>query len=633
MATQTSKRGLRKPEPSDLVNVVTDIDNNMDNLDDAVPDSRKVNGHALTSDVTVTKSDVGLGNVDNTSDVNKPVSTAQQTALDGKVPTTRTVNGHPLSADVTVTKSDVGLGNVDNTSDANKPISDAVAAKLGTVPSGKTLQGEIDATNSDVSDLKLAIRNTDDDVYNPVDMTWVQGRISPTNGNIGTSYTNAITEETFYNPSEYSYVKCNSGYKIGVFAYNPSNSSYVGTLHSDSDGFSPGSTNVKYVTEFWIKDYPSYKFKFSLHKSDDSDLLPSAGTNCKIYVFDAYEQINEMKETLQAPVLLDWDSTSGKYLKTDAGTIDTSNPFTTSASWQGDCLFVACSPFDVFVFTATGGAKYRPYIFCKSNGDIIEYGDNVAYVNQRIVAPQNAAYVGFNCIDGVENAYVKKGEYIFDKLQNEINEVTGYYKNKKCVAFGTSLTDRDQGYRPYLATMLQMSIDDQGDSSAMWYYYQDTNNVLYNVQHYDGYADKDICIIEGCVNDWGGERSLGTYKDVGTDSVCGCLYNMINHIYTQKPGIQIIVILDHFGKINGSADCSSSAVNSFNKTQYDYYEECAKLCEFYGIPVIKEYALSSIGQFGEQYLTDQIHCSVLGAKQSAETIGRAMMNIKPKVIT
>ena len=35
----------------------------------------------------VTKADVGLANVDNTSDINKPVSTAQQTALDGKQPT------------------------------------------------------------------------------------------------------------------------------------------------------------------------------------------------------------------------------------------------------------------------------------------------------------------------------------------------------------------------------------------------------------------------------------------------------------------------------------------------------------------------------------------------------------------
>jgi hypothetical protein len=37
-----------------------------------------------TGAVTLDKSDVGLGNVDNTSDANKPVSTATQTALDGK---------------------------------------------------------------------------------------------------------------------------------------------------------------------------------------------------------------------------------------------------------------------------------------------------------------------------------------------------------------------------------------------------------------------------------------------------------------------------------------------------------------------------------------------------------------------
>ena len=35
--------------------------------------------------LSLTKSSVGLGNVDNTSDANKPVSTATQTALDGKL--------------------------------------------------------------------------------------------------------------------------------------------------------------------------------------------------------------------------------------------------------------------------------------------------------------------------------------------------------------------------------------------------------------------------------------------------------------------------------------------------------------------------------------------------------------------
>jgi hypothetical protein len=77
----------------------------------------------------ITKSMVGLSNVDNTSDANKPVSTATQTALDLKAPIasptfTGTVSG--------VTKAMVGLGNVDNTSDVNKPISSATQTSLDT---------------------------------------------------------------------------------------------------------------------------------------------------------------------------------------------------------------------------------------------------------------------------------------------------------------------------------------------------------------------------------------------------------------------------------------------------------------------------------------------------------------------
>jgi hypothetical protein len=108
----------------------------------------------------VTAAMVGLGNVDNTSDVNKPVSTAQASAialkaniasptftgtvsgitasmvgapsgsgtstgsntgdqdLSGLVTKITTVNGHALSGNVTVTASDVGLGNVTNESKA-----------------------------------------------------------------------------------------------------------------------------------------------------------------------------------------------------------------------------------------------------------------------------------------------------------------------------------------------------------------------------------------------------------------------------------------------------------------------------------------------------------------------------------
>ena len=73
--------------------------------------NREVQVGALAALDSQSKADVGLGNVDNTSDVNKPVSTAQQTALDLKAnlasPTfTGTVSG--------ITKAMVGLGNVVN---------------------------------------------------------------------------------------------------------------------------------------------------------------------------------------------------------------------------------------------------------------------------------------------------------------------------------------------------------------------------------------------------------------------------------------------------------------------------------------------------------------------------------------
>lgn len=64
----------------------------------------------VTFDVVVDKNDVGLGNVDNTSDVNKPISSATQTALNEKQDTLvsgtniKTVNGEDIlgSGDISI---------------------------------------------------------------------------------------------------------------------------------------------------------------------------------------------------------------------------------------------------------------------------------------------------------------------------------------------------------------------------------------------------------------------------------------------------------------------------------------------------------------------------------------------------
>lgn len=78
-ATITTKVGLASTTNTGLLSST-----DWNTFNDKVPSTRTVAGQALSSDITLTASSVGLGNVNNTSDLNKPISTAVSTALSGK---------------------------------------------------------------------------------------------------------------------------------------------------------------------------------------------------------------------------------------------------------------------------------------------------------------------------------------------------------------------------------------------------------------------------------------------------------------------------------------------------------------------------------------------------------------------
>jgi hypothetical protein len=93
---------------------------------------------ALTNNPhSVTKTQVGLPNVDNTSDANKPVSTAQATAI-GVVQTDINTHEALINNPHSVTKTQVGLSNVTNeaqlplTLTANKSVTGDFDLSLGT---------------------------------------------------------------------------------------------------------------------------------------------------------------------------------------------------------------------------------------------------------------------------------------------------------------------------------------------------------------------------------------------------------------------------------------------------------------------------------------------------------------------
>lgn len=91
-----------------------------------------------TNPHAVTKSQVGLGNADNTSDANKPVSTAQAAAIKAVQDDLTSHKGN-ISNPHAVTKSQVGLGNVPNVATNDQTPSYTAATALAALVSGEKL--------------------------------------------------------------------------------------------------------------------------------------------------------------------------------------------------------------------------------------------------------------------------------------------------------------------------------------------------------------------------------------------------------------------------------------------------------------------------------------------------------------
>ncbi len=132
-----------------LSSVLTDIDNEITNI--ATNRVSGVKGDSessyRTGNVNITKANIGLGNVNNTSDADKPISTATQNALNLKEDK---ANLKALAYKDSLSKSDVGLGNVTN--DAQVKRSEmGVASGVATLDtSGKVPSSQLPSYVDDV---------------------------------------------------------------------------------------------------------------------------------------------------------------------------------------------------------------------------------------------------------------------------------------------------------------------------------------------------------------------------------------------------------------------------------------------------------------------------------------------------
>ena len=307
-----------------------------------------------------------------------------------------------------------------------------------------------------------------------------------------------------------------------------------------------------------------------------------------------------------------------------------------------------------FRYTHADGTKTA--IFPVHAGDILKFKDKVPswgsfcnFLNKETgTLTDNRTYSVYTvpaegCIsvpikpDGTILAYY----YPIKSIMLDYDNVISNYVGIPGVAFGTSMTARAEedhkydfttyGYLTYLRQYSKMIFDNQGLGNSTILTAADHPDLLAAIKAYTGYSNADIYILEGFVNDWYVSNPLGHWYDTAETTVCGCVRSALNYIMSQNANAKVFLVLDHYGQNYNNVNCASTTKNNDNLTQYEYYEEIAKVAESLGIPVIKEYELSGMSENTPQYFIDNMHLTTNGSQQSAKTIWSVMRLYYPNV--
>lgn len=204
MLALTAQRGdiAIRTDTSDTFVLSSDSPATLADWKEIIANGQVISVAGKTGAVALVKADVGLGSVDNTSDANKPVSTAQATSIATKEPTIAagTISQYYRGDKTWATqdKTSVGLANVDNTSDVNKPVSTATTTALALKAplASPTFTGTVTlpSTTNGLTKSNVGLANVDNtaDTAKPVSTAMT----TALNGKANTAHTHASSEIT-----------------------------------------------------------------------------------------------------------------------------------------------------------------------------------------------------------------------------------------------------------------------------------------------------------------------------------------------------------------------------------------------------------------------------------------------------
>lgn len=259
-----------------------------------------------TGVVTLQKSDVGLGNVDNTSDLNKPISTATQTALNGKVDKEA---GKGLSTNDYTTADKTKLAGIE--AEANKTIVDSVISGTSTNPvqnkviydllnnllpeatasgnpisidnasgfnakSAKVTVLPIQSGSGDPSPTNIRPISGRDSLglvrtgFNVWDEEWEVGTINISTGRNDASSVSLRSKNYIPINEKFTYYE-KSPSSTSIFYYDE-NKDFLGLITSlNNQTFTPRANAkfIRFVCAYYIRDYSTYKNDICINISDN----------------------------------------------------------------------------------------------------------------------------------------------------------------------------------------------------------------------------------------------------------------------------------------------------------------------------------------------------------------------------
>ena len=272
-------------------------------------------------------------------------------------------------------------------------------------------------------------------------------------------------------------------------------------------------------------------------------------------------------------------------------------------------------------------SSQRIFVFVSKSGEITTFPtETISIVKQHstdfIVPEDGVLYINKNYQHEIEEHIIERFDNVIDCIKKEY--VSKYLKNDlkglKWTVIGDSLSAKstlgeDKTYHDYISEKNGMIVNNLAIGGQG--YMTGSDNFI--TQSLKVPTDSDIVTIFGSFNDWSNMyNNIGTLGDTSTDTLHGCVYNVLKNIIDRVPNAKIGVILP----------CSWSQFSWENATPYarttkipEFLNTIKNTCnEIFNVPVLDLYHDSNIRAWDlnfqkEYYIDAGVHPNTLGHKK------------------